>query len=762
MTVSRDAVVWAFRVVLGREPESEAGIAEHQRLADLDAVVETLLRSPEFRDGPRLKGLVRPVVEDTAARELPWRHQTRGRLRITLLGNCQVAVVGRALQALGGDIATEAIETTPTWLARLHAGEIDATPIMVHSDLVLCQRAGDVRDWLARRHPTHAGKLRMFPALTYAGFHPDCVYVRGPQGHVQGPTGDYHSSIGFWAWQQGLTVAQALSLFTPDAYAELGFYDYHESSRAALAEVGRRCELPLEPMLDRWGTARCWMHSVNHPKVAPLVDLAAALLRRESIEPIAIAPEWVDDRLAQWPVWPVYPGLAEAWGQAGGFVFKADRGLCPPDKPVLTLDLPRWLEASFQRWSEFPAGSLQCARTADPVYAGLRRHVRDQPAEGWRAAVQRASRLWTRADVLAHGDGPYVDLPDTRYWRRSVEQVPADAVDPVVSAPFTIGRGDKVATAGSCFAQHISRTLQKQGFAFLDTEPAPPGLSAEDARARQHGVYSARFGNLYTARQLVQLFDRAHGDFHPLDHSWQTATGRFADAFRPQIEPEAHASVADVRKARHAHLAAVRQMFADLDVFVFTLGLTEAWRRIQDGAVFPLAPGVVAGQFDPQRYEFVNFAVHEVVADLRAFLERLRRVNPRSRVILTVSPVPLIATYEDRHVLVSTIHSKSVLRAAAGEVAASEDNVVYFPSYEIITGPQARGAYFAEDLRSVTPEGVAHVMRLFLKHFTGEAPAAPARRRRAAAPAVVQAQRQELDALNSLVCDEEAIDRHRR
>jgi hypothetical protein len=45
--------------------------------------------------------------------------------------------------------------------------------------------------------------------------------------------------------------------------------------------------------------------------------------------------------------------------------------------------------------------------------------------------------------------------------------------------------------------------------------------------------------------------------------------------------------------------------------------------------------------------------------------------------------------------------------------------MAYFPSFEIITGSYTRGRYFAEDLRSVTEEGVQHVMRLFLNHATG-------------------------------------------
>ena len=70
--------------------------------------------------------------------------------------------------------------------------------------------------------------------------------------------------------------------------------------------------------------------------------------------------------------------------------------------------------------------------------------------------------------------------------------------------------------------------------------------------------------------------------------------------------------------------------------------------------------------------------------------------------------------------LVATTYSKSVLRAAIDEVCSRHEHCDYFPSYEIVTGNYSRGRYFEGDLRSVTPEGVRHVMRLFLKHYAGE------------------------------------------
>ena len=160
-------------------------------------------------------------------------------------------------------------------------------------------------------------------------------------------------------------------------------------------------------------------------------------------------------------------------------------------------------------------------------------------------------------------------------------------------------------------------------------------------------------------------------------------------------------------------------MFESLDVFVFTLGLTECWRSRADGAVFPICPGVEAGVFQEDRYEFYNQPVDEVLADMTSFLDQLGRVNPRARVILTVSPVPLAATASPGvHVLAATTYSKSVLRVAAECLRQRFPHVDYFPSYEIITGQHARGAYYADDLRNVVEAGVSHVMRVFLDHAT--------------------------------------------
>ncbi|ODN70384.1 GSCFA domain-containing protein [Methylobrevis pamukkalensis] len=316
-------------------------------------------------------------------------------------------------------------------------------------------------------------------------------------------------------------------------------------------------------------------------------------------------------------------------------------------------------------------------------------------------------------------DHPYRRAPAEAFWKGAVSGLDVFDVDPVTPPAFTIAPADRVASAGSCFAQHIARYLKTSGFDFLVTETAHPIAAPEDAEAFNYGVYTARYGNIYTPRQLLQLFQRAYGRFAPLDDAWEAGGGRWIDPFRPQIQPGGFASRAEYDADRAQHFTAVRRAFETLDVFVFTLGLTEAWRSREDGAVYPLCPGVAGGHFDPARHAFHNFTAGEIVADMVAFLDLLRSVNPRSRVILTVSPVPLVATASGRHVLTATTYSKAVLRVACEQLVGEQPDVAYFPSYELVTGPQTRGRFLAEDLRSVTEEGVANVMRLFLKHHCG-------------------------------------------
>lgn len=309
---------------------------------------------------------------------------------------------------------------------------------------------------------------------------------------------------------------------------------------------------------------------------------------------------------------------------------------------------------------------------------------------------------------------PYADQPDSAFWKTAVTRADRARLPGLYTPRVTITPRTRIATAGSCFAQHIGGWLRKAGCTLLDAEPAPRAMSEALARRFGYGLFSGRYGNIYTARQMRQLLEEvADGEADPR-FVWQNGD-RFRDAFRPRVEPDGLDSVAEVLLHRDYHLERTSRMLRDANLFIFTLGLTEAWEDAPTGRVFPLCPGVAGGSFDPAAHVFRNFRHAEIVADLHAIRALLHRFNPDMHLLLTVSPVPLTATATDEHVLAATSWSKATLRAAAGDFVADAPGTDYFPALELVTQPAAGGPWFAPDLRDVSAAGVARVMSTFLE-----------------------------------------------
>ena len=747
----------AYQGVLGRDADPAGKIAHRELVNRTESLTETLhvlSHGDELAFQLPFANIVenRKLVAGAYLKGLP--HAASSDKKILILGNCQVRPLHRLMQAMCGDAEITAIELVPESIKRLDERESVLATLISESDVIFFHLHGEGIRVFEKNYPEAVKKVRYIPRITFSAFHPDIDYVEDARHkHVNGPLGTYQSAIAFFGWKNALSVSQTLALFREDVFESLGYFAYGQASRDLLLEEGERTGIPMGGLINKWAARGCWMHSMNHPKLFPLADIARALLERENIDTLPGVEEFVDDEMNFEVVWPIYPEIAARLGLIGHYAFKRPTDSSLRGMPVHMFTLQQFIEESFEAYSKHPRDELRCERITSKRFEALKTRLSNDmnlvPDAG--AGSRQASAI---ALEPSHKKSPYADLPDYQFWRRAIERMPMADVNPVVKVRFKLDEKSRVATAGSCFAQHISRTLEKKGLSYYVAEHGNH-LSKEEAIRRNYGVFSARYGNLYTARQLVQLFDRAYGRYAPVDTHWARDDGRFVDPFRPQIEVDGFDSVESIKLARDEHFASVREMFEKLDVFVFTLGLTEAWRNRHDGAVFPLAPGVVAGGMSSEHYEFVNFNVHDIVADMQAFIDRLLGVNANAKIILTVSPVPLIATYENQHVLVATTYSKSVLRAAAGEIALRNAMCDYFPSYEIITGGYNRGAYFESDLRSVKADGVDHVMRLFLSHYVGENPMPePAGTTDSSAGDI----RKELALANEIICDEEAID----
>ena len=628
-------------------------------------------------------------------------------MRILVIGNCQSQTFAKCADVLVRDVQFQSYE--------LRDAKEDLTPHLARYDRAYAQLPAyqQMPEELRQKY-----EVKLFPRISFQGFHPDNTYLKYADQRAYSATGAYHSAVVFAGWYHGLSREQTAALFNPATARRLGWESYLSGAKRALLSEGQKTGIELGPLLDTWLKAKePFMLTMNHPALEPVFDVAKAVLERDGFK-VADHGFRPEHHLLKYPIMPVYPAVAERLGMTGSYLFKKDERL---RGGAGIFDLEEFIDKTFdiyEKWDRDQIGP--CVATEEP-YVSL-------CADAKTAAIS----------IKASASHPYKGIPAHQNWRKSISTVAVAEVDPVVSGGFRLSPRDKVATAGSCFAQHLAKALSRSGLNYYVPEKGEARLG--------YGVYSCRYGNVYTTAQLDQLIDRAYGRFAPADSAWQTAEGFWADPFRPEMPLLRRDSVRAIEEQRTEHFGYVRQMIETMDYFVFTLGLTEAWRSKSDGAVFPIAPGVAAGEMDPAKYEFVNFGVDEVRADLYSAMEKIRAVNPRVRFILTVSPVPLMATFEPRHVLVSTTYSKSVLRTAAEE-AACQEGVFYFPSYEIITGNFNRGAYYGEDLREVRPEGVDHVMRLFLRHCadTGAVDADDTHMRR-------------IEANNDVLCAEEMLD----
>jgi hypothetical protein len=664
-------------------------------------------------------------------------------MKVAVFGNCQRSGITRALQLMNRGVLADEFDD---------AAGFDPKSKLADTDIVCAQLniSDSIREYVTKFDK----KLIFYPRVNFAGFHPDMTYVnKVGAGAIKTPFGSYNSILTFFGWQNGLSVAQTTELFTHEIYDLIGYYNDFAPSHQALMREGVEAGMPLEAAFRKWSKRGCFMHTFNHPKIFSIIDLARAILAKIDIAVDEEDPErFMFDHLINSTIWPIYPEIAARLGFKGEYLFKTPIGR-QSSKIFELLPLGEMVERSFAAYAPFRPDELWCPRVRTASFNQLKGLLTRQELGAARLPRQVSSNDASE-ETRRSTRNPYAKLPSYQFWRKAIETVAIPEVDPVVRSAFRIDRTQKVATAGSCFAQHISRTLEQSGFTYYVAENAGTTVAETEAVRRNYRVFSARFGNVYTVRQLVQLFDRAYGSFVPDDVAWERADGRYVDPFRPQIEPDGFATIQQLVESRAVHLGSVREMFEGLDILVFTLGLTEAWQSKRDGAVFPLAPGVSGGQMDFDRYGFVNFRAAEISADLDRFIGKLSRVNPRAKVILTVSPVPLIATYEDRHVLVSNTYSKSALRVAADDAARAHQHVAYFPSYEVIVGNYNKSTYYETDLRSVKPQGVAHVMRLFLNYYStdGQEPEPEQDQ-----PVELDERALEFMKSREIVCDEEEI-----
>jgi hypothetical protein len=260
----------------------------------------------------------------------------------------------------------------------------------------------------------------------------------------------------------------------------------------------------------------------------------------------------------------------------------------------------------------------------------------------------REFRTWFR--------GEHMNVNPTRARMTGVDGVPKFVLHGWAPKEPFITPDTQITAFGSCFAANISNWLSKRNFRVLNKEGDP----------KRAYVIACGEGmvNSFVIRQQFEW-------------AWEGKT--FDQALWHGYKAEDYGYDPEVQ-------AETKRIFDETEVFILTFGLSEVWYDEPTGNVFWRT--IPKDVYDPSRHKFRVSTVDENRENLEAIYQLIRKHRPDAKVIFTLSPIPLIATFRDNSCLTSNAVSKSVLRVAIDEtVRKHQDEGVlhYWPSYEIVT-----------------------------------------------------------------------------
>ncbi|WP_320196959.1 GSCFA domain-containing protein [Agrobacterium rosae] len=216
--------------------------------------------------------------------------------------------------------------------------------------------------------------------------------------------------------------------------------------------------------------------------------------------------------------------------------------------------------------------------------------------------------------------------------------------------PF-IDENTRIVAFGSCFAENISQYLNGLGFNILTKRPS--------------NAYVSKMGDGFVHTDAIRgQFEWAWEGKNPSSHLWH---GSSAEEYGYDDE---------VRTATKA-------IFDQADMFIVTLGLSEVWYDEETKEVFWRA--VPKSHYDPERHKFRVVTFQETKDNLERIYSLIRKHRPEAKILFTISPIPLAATFRPVSAITASTASKAILKASFDEFyrGVDDENLHYFPSYEI-------------------------------------------------------------------------------
>jgi len=284
---------------------------------------------------------------------------------------------------------------------------------------------------------------------------------------------------------------------------------------------------------------------------------------------------------------------------------------------------------------------------------------------------------------------------------------------PKLDPKFKFRSEDKFYAIGSCFARGLESALAKHKIA---VESAAPEFARLKVAAKHKASSGLGFINKYNTFSILNELRWAldPAAVFPVKSIAQVTECAWSD---PHTNPTLELAGFEETLERRRLMQKVTKRIINCRAVIITLGLVEVWRDLEADVYINSTPVPPLLQTQGDRYEFRLTSFVDNWANLEAIHALMSRYgHPDFRIVITVSPVPLMTTFSKMDVVLANTYAKSLLRSVAQEWAAAHDNVDYFPSYEIVQNSD-RAAAWESDLRHVRGAGADQIMELFLQAY---------------------------------------------
>ena len=301
---------------------------------------------------------------------------------------------------------------------------------------------------------------------------------------------------------------------------------------------------------------------------------------------------------------------------------------------------------------------------------------------------------------------------NNRWPERGASNRLAPMAMPHFKPRFALPQEARIVTIGSGFGDKTEQAL-KDGRVLL---PALDGLENDGEFMALGGSILNTFNVASTCNALKWAFEDEIDEqacFYKMGEGW-------VDLHLQNTLPAT--DKATLRQRRRALGQAYRSI-ADCDAVLLTLGQSEVWFDTASGCYLNAAPRRAMMRENPDRFELHVLGYGDTIAALKETVALIAEKGRKGvRVILAVSPVPMVVTYRETDVMAADTYSKSVLRAAAEEIVQTHNFVDYFPSFESVALSERATAY-GDDAMHPTQEIIAMNIKSMVQAFTGVAPA---------------------------------------